>query len=137
MDREFFDKTYNRMIDLFPFCQDQRYLVHADYAFGNIIVHKGKVTAVLDWANAMYGDFLYDVAWMDLRSPEQDYRILFKRYYEDKGTTIKDYEERLLCYEYYVSLEPQVWYGLTNNPADYAWMRERSLQITERGITRA
>ncbi len=66
LDRELFDLIYDRMVELLPFCPEERFLVHGDYAYGNVIVEGQKITAVLDWANAMYGDFLFDIAWMDL-----------------------------------------------------------------------
>ena len=137
LDRTFFDLIYERMIELLPFCPEERFLVHADYAFGNVMVKDGEVTAVLDWANAMYGDFIYDVAWMDLGSPEQDYRALFKAYYEGQERTIEHYEERLLCYENYVSLDAQIWHAVNSNLSDYEWMRVRTLNLIERGVTSA
>ena len=44
------------------------YLLHGDYGFDNVLVDQGKISGVLDWANAKYGDFLYDVAWLDFWS---------------------------------------------------------------------
>ena len=74
---------------------------------------------------------------MDLGSPEQDYRALFKAYYEGQERTIEHYEERLLCYENYVSLDAQIWYAVNSNPSDYEWMRVRTLNLIERGVTSA
>lgn len=39
-------------------------LVHIDYWTGNILWAGGKITAVLDWEEAAYGDPGYDVAYM-------------------------------------------------------------------------
>ena len=69
--------------------------------------------------------------------PEQDYRTLFKRYYEDRDRLPDHYKERVLCYECSVSLDAQIWYAASSNTGDYAWMRERTLQLLERGIARA
>ncbi|MCL4265153.1 MAG: phosphotransferase family protein [Anaerolineae bacterium] len=39
-------------------------LVHVDYWTGNILWQGGRITAVLDWEEAAYGDPGYDVAYM-------------------------------------------------------------------------
>lgn len=133
LDREFFDRIYEEMKTLLMFCPQERFLVHGDYAYSNVLVHDGKITAVLDWANAMYGDFLYDVAWMDLGSPELDYRARFRQFYRERGRSIDHYEERLLCYQCFISLDAQRWYAKSSQPEEYDWMRQRILHLLERG----
>ena len=44
-------------------------VVHADLINANVLVHGGRITAVLDWGSAMYGDPLHDVAWVDFWAP--------------------------------------------------------------------
>jgi aminoglycoside phosphotransferase (APT) family kinase protein len=39
-------------------------LVHADYRTGNYLVHEGRLTAVLDWEFAAFGDPHEDLGWM-------------------------------------------------------------------------
>ncbi|MDA1256842.1 MAG: aminoglycoside phosphotransferase family protein [Chloroflexi bacterium] len=133
LDRQFFDRIYGHMTALLEFCPAERSLVHGDYAYGNVMVQNEKITAVLDWANAMYGDFLYDVAWMDLGSPALDYRSRFRRYYQETDRPVDHFEERLLCYQCYISLDAQRWYAKSSNSADYAWMRDRTLHLLGRG----
>ena len=43
---------------------DLRHLVHSDLLNRNAFVSDGRVTALIDWHCAMYGDFLYDLAWL-------------------------------------------------------------------------
>ena len=49
---------------------------HTDFRFGNLLVDPlaGRITAVLDWANLLAGDPLYDLAFAEsmLLSPERD-----------------------------------------------------------------
>ncbi len=35
-------------------------LVHGDYGWSNTLVNEGRVTGIVDWSTAMYGDPLYD-----------------------------------------------------------------------------
>jgi aminoglycoside phosphotransferase (APT) family kinase protein len=41
-------------------------LMHIDYWLGNILWQKGRITAVLDWEEASFGDPGYDVAYLRL-----------------------------------------------------------------------
>ncbi len=41
-----------------------RGLIHNDLLHHNVLVDGDRITAVLDWGNAMYGDPLYDAAWL-------------------------------------------------------------------------
>lgn len=41
-----------------------RGLIHSDLLHRNVLVADGGVVAVFDWANAMYGDPLFDLAWL-------------------------------------------------------------------------
>ena len=129
VERDLFDHVYEQMSSLLRYCPEERYLVHADYAFGNVLAADGKITAVLDWANAMYGDFLYDVAWLDIGYPDADYRSLFERYYMDRGRSVPHYAARLVCYQCYICLDSMRWYGKSGKLSDYEWMRGRILKI--------
>ncbi|MEV8388839.1 MULTISPECIES: aminoglycoside phosphotransferase family protein [unclassified Streptomyces] len=43
---------------------DERNMIHGDLLSHNVLAADGTVTAVLDWGNALYGDALYDAAWL-------------------------------------------------------------------------
>ncbi|MEZ5383595.1 MAG: phosphotransferase family protein [Microthrixaceae bacterium] len=43
-------------------------LVHADFRTGNLLVHEGRLSAVLDWELAHVGDPMEDVAYLCLRT---------------------------------------------------------------------
>jgi hygromycin-B 4-O-kinase len=72
--------------------------VHGGYGFNNMLAENGAVTAVLDWTEAMYGDFLYDVAWLNFWDPGHDYQAIFRADYAERGFAVPDFEQRLLCY---------------------------------------
>ena len=50
------------MMRMLEVCPEERYLVHEEYVQNNLLAEEGKVTAVLDWADTMHGDFAYDLA---------------------------------------------------------------------------
>ena len=64
-------------------------LVHMDYWHGNVLWHENRVSAVLDWDHASYGDPAIDVAYfrmnMYLRGIKRAADIFLKRYEEASG----------------------------------------------------
>lgn len=44
-------------------------VVHADLTNANVLVDGARIAAVLDWGASMYGDPLYDVAWITFWAP--------------------------------------------------------------------
>ena len=49
---------------LAPYLPSERRMIHGDLLSRNVLVADGNITAVLDWGNALYGDSLYDAAWL-------------------------------------------------------------------------
>jgi len=62
LEKEVWDKIYDRLVELTQYCPEEKYLIHGDYTTDNIIAKNGKVEGVLDWADSRYGDYLYDIA---------------------------------------------------------------------------
>ncbi|PZS00969.1 MAG: hypothetical protein DLM69_05700 [Candidatus Chloroheliales bacterium] len=125
--RDVWDRIYAAMMRLLDYCPEQRWLLHADYAFGNVLVQDGRITAVLDWANAMYGDFLFDVAWLDHVLPDHQILDRCAAYYAAQGRTIIHYRERLLCYRYLITLDSMRFYAKVGKEAEYIAMRDQIL----------
>ena len=50
-------------------CSEERHLIHADIVGDNVRVLSDRVTGIVDWGVAMYGDFLYDLARLDFWAP--------------------------------------------------------------------
>lgn len=53
-----------RLATLGPYLPNERQMIHGDLLSRNVLAADGTVTAVLDWGNALYGDHLYDAAWL-------------------------------------------------------------------------
>jgi len=77
---------------------ETRHLLHGDYQPHNVIVKDGMVAAVLDWGNAKYGDFAYDVMWYSMHGPEVASMDEITAAYEDSSLDTAGLETRLrLC----------------------------------------
>ena len=59
-----FEAGVERMANLVRFCPEERHLVHSDLLNHNVIVQGPNLSAVIDWGCSLYGDFIFDVAWL-------------------------------------------------------------------------
>jgi hygromycin-B 4-O-kinase len=64
-----FDTAYDALRELSRGLPNPRHLVHADLLNYNVLVQDERVAAVLDWGNAMFGDWVFDVAWFVFWQP--------------------------------------------------------------------
>ncbi|HEY2688292.1 MAG TPA: aminoglycoside phosphotransferase family protein [Streptosporangiaceae bacterium] len=59
-----FDRAYALLCDLADGLPETRHIIHGDLLNRNVLVQGSRITAVIDWGNAWYGDWLYDAAWL-------------------------------------------------------------------------
>ncbi len=129
LERDVFDSIYEEMSRLLDSCPEERSLVHGNYGFSNVITHGRKITGVLDWIDAKYGDFVYDIAWLDFWAPEVRHGELFRRYYARQGVSVPSYDERLRCYHCYIGMDALRFFAKSNQPGAYQWARRRILEL--------
>lgn len=125
LEKEVWDKLLNRMASLFKFCPREKYLVHGDYGFGNILANEMTITGIIDWEASMYGDFLFDVAWLNFWSRKIDFVKSYKERYESRDVQISDCDERILCYMIYIGLRTLSFYAYSNQEEKYIKLKER------------
>ena len=125
LERDLYETVFAQMLRLSERCPDERSLIHYDYQFENIIVDNGQVTGVIDWANALYGDHLYDVAWLNWLSVHPGWwypdgvEILRWRFGAAEG-----YESRIACYELNIGLDHLRFYAKNDRRDDYQFCRD-------------
>jgi hygromycin-B 4-O-kinase len=129
LEQTVFDAVYAQMDQLLRFCPDQRWLVHGDYGFDNVLVDGQRITGVIDWSNAAYGDFLYDVARLDFFDPASRFKERFRERYAERKQPVPDYEERIRCYQYCVGLDGLRFYAKSGQYAAYCGTRERLMAL--------
>ena len=122
LERPLFEKLYAEMERLFVYLPEERFLLHGDYGWNNVLAEAGQVTAVLDWANAKYGDFLFDVAYLTA-SAKVDYVAAFQQYYQAQHRVVPHYLERIRCYQCFTSLDGLRFFAKTDNEDGYQWIK--------------
>ncbi|MFC5528175.1 hypothetical protein [Cohnella yongneupensis] len=111
LKREFFEHYYKEMEDRIPYCEGHRYLINEFTFFVNMITDGKTTVGFPDWTFAGIGDFLTDIAIMDLNKPYLRIPELFVQYCEKRGIVIPDFKERYLCTAYCKGLDGLRWHA--------------------------
>jgi hygromycin-B 4-O-kinase len=120
----------DRLLSLADDCPETRALVHGDFGSNNVLTDGEKITAVIDWSEAMFGDPLYDVAniffwknWLPCMEEQASY-------FESRPNMRKDFGDRLLCYQLRIGLA-EVYQNVVEGKLPMArWALSRCRQIS-------
>ncbi len=128
-DKNLFDEFFQEMQRLLPYCPSDRYLIHRDYGFDNVVSDRTRITGVLDWAEFGYGDFLYDLAYLDYFSQHIPYGALWRERAAVQGRDVPHYEERLCCYMLDIGLHDMAIAATCGKKRAYTRARERTRSV--------
>jgi hygromycin-B 4-O-kinase len=127
LERDFFEKLYQRMKELLVFCPQERTLLLSTFTTRNLLAQDGKITAVLDLLDARYGDRVYDIVPMDFWWPPLGLRDAYLADQQRRGRELPYYAERLLCYECHHALGGLRFFAANGNEQGY-WMTREIIQ---------
>jgi hygromycin-B 4-O-kinase len=120
---ELHNKLRNKITQLLDFCPNERQLVHGDFGFSNVVSDGKDITGVLDWEMSMYGDPLYDVAWLDFWDTKHNYHNIFKKYYEKQGDLPSNYDKRVLAYKLQIGLSSLGFFARSRQADKYVFAK--------------
>ena len=132
---ERFEKGLEILQGMVEVCPEDRYLIHADLMGDNLLVQDDRVAAVLDWGNAMYGDFLYDLARLTFWTPwfpelqRIDVAGMARQHYASIGFSIPDFEARLRCCQVHLGLDAQAYNAFTERWEELERSGRRTLEL--------
>jgi hygromycin-B 4-O-kinase len=104
----------------------------------NVLVNDNKITAVIDWANAMNGDFLYDLAqftfWDPLHPPLMgiNWEAEALKHYEAIGLEVPGFKKRLQCCMVRMGLDAQTYFAFTGDWTLFEAVAQRTLAISSK-----
>lgn len=110
-----FEDALDCFQDLLDVCPEERHLIHSDLLNRNVLVRDGRISAVIDWGCAMYGDFLYDLAWLLFWQPwypawrDIDFQAEAARHFAAIGLEVPHFAARLRCYQVHIGLAAQAY----------------------------
>lgn len=118
--------TFQRLIETSP---EVRCLVHGDFGANNVLTDGKKITGVIDWENALYGDPLHDIAGIYFWAPWLDCMQIQANYFESQNLTSKPHRSRILCYQLKYGLEEIYGSAVSQDTNFLNWAIRRTLQI--------
>jgi hygromycin-B 4-O-kinase len=92
-----------------------RHVIHADLLNYNAFIADDAVSGVIDWGCAMYGDFVYELAWFRFWWPWypqwKDVDVVDEavRHYGELGVDLGGFHERLRGYQLHIGLGHQIY----------------------------
>jgi hygromycin-B 4-O-kinase len=110
-----FDRGYARLRELAQGLPDERHIVHGDLLNRNVLAQGSTVSAVIDWGNSLYGDWLYDAAWLIYWWPWFpqwqciDIASELDRHWEEHGGLPPDRHSRLRAYLLHIALDAMAY----------------------------
>ena len=131
-----FEEAYRHLQALADRVPTERHLIHSDLLHYNVLVEADRITGVLDWGCGMYGDFLYDLAWLCFWQPwypawqHIDFREEATRHYAAIGLEVSHFEERLRCCQIHIGLAGQAYMAYAGNWTDLQATAQRTLDVT-------
>ena len=105
-----FERGLRRLQESVADLPDVRELAHADLLNRNLLVSGDAVAGVLDWGSSLYGDSLYDAAWLIFCWPlypqwkSVDIRAHIRDHLCVGGRPPAGFDERIHTYEIHIAL---------------------------------
>jgi hygromycin-B 4-O-kinase len=110
-------------------CPERRRLVHGDFGSYNLMTDRGRITAVIDWDRALFGDPLYETAnLLFWREECLEQLILMLSAGSDGGPASK---EPLLCYQLRIGLQEIYESATGETPVALAWLTMRCKSLVD------
>lgn len=96
LDPELMNAFYIQFRDNLQYASETRRLLHGDPAFDNMLIDNGEVTALIDWAQMAYGDWMSDFSRLDFWWPGRYGDA--KTFAEKFGLEAEHIDERMALY---------------------------------------
>ncbi len=124
LDKDKFYLYFDKMIDLFKYIPEKRELIHSGYCGGNVLFNQNKITAILDWQDARYGDSVYDLAYMIFWMEKDKSKKCIDEYIKafEINSYIDNLFHRINCYKYYIGLDGMRFAAKTENKEFYEYI---------------
>lgn len=130
-----FDAAYGRLQELVVHVPEERHLIHSDLLHFNVLVEGDRITGVLDWGCALYGDFLYDLAWFCFWQPwypawrDIDFRAHYLRHCDAIGIDVPRFDERLRACQIHIGLAGQAYQAYAGDWINLQDTARRTLDV--------
>ncbi|MDD9266404.1 phosphotransferase family protein [Paenibacillus sp. GCM10023248] len=131
LEKKVFDRLYGVMMELAKHSPEQRYVVHGDFHLGNMLSDGNKVTGIVDWEMAFYGDFVFDLASQHLWTPQLQIPDMVRSAWADRGQEIPHFEDRLKCALLFKGIDGLRFYAKKDDRNAYESVKAELLRLVK------
>lgn len=136
---DFVKRLLDEFNSLVKYIPKEKYFMHGDFGRTNIFALDNKIEGVIDWSEAMYGDFLLDLSCIAFWEEKLD---LIEEYYkfnkDNRNLNLENFKERANLYTISCSLNNlifEVERGREHFYNDAVLAVERNLNINAHPLT--
>ena len=136
-----FDQGVERLQVLAEQVPSKQDVIHRDWVNRNVLVTATRITSVFDWGCSIYGDHLYDVAWLTFCAPwtvgfdRQAIRHETREHYVAEGIDPDDFDRRVECYELHIALGALTYQAFLGNRSTTQWLARQIVDPAEKNRT--
>lgn len=133
--QQVFDQGMERLQVLADQVPSRRDIIHRDWLNRNVLVNDGNIAAVFDWGCSLYGDHLYDIAWLSFCAPYSsgfdrcEVRRAARQHYVGEGIDPDDFDRRVDCYELHIGLSAMTYPAFLGEEADVHYLASLTSKV--------
>ncbi len=129
LEKSLFQEGYSAMMALSKYSPCTPCLVHGDFHLWNLLSDGNRVTGIVDWELAMYGDFMFDLGVFHLWTPHLDFPRKVRDLWQESGSDIMHFEERLRCHMLFKAIDGLRFYAKQEAKPSYDFIREKVMAL--------
>lgn len=129
------DRGLAKLQELARGLPDIQGVIHGDLLHYNVFANGSAISGLIDWGNSLYGDTLYDAAWLIFWWPWYpkwatiDIRAELQRHWASRGAVPPDLHHRLRCYQLRIGLDHMAWYAWKGNMHHLSRCARQTLEL--------
>jgi hygromycin-B 4-O-kinase len=129
MERSVYERYFSFIEENLPCCSPQKYWVHGDFGYDNVMLDGQWITGVLDWAELRLGDFVYDIAYLEFWSNDVPYKAFWQEWTASRRLKVDNFEQRMQCYLAHIGLASLAIASIRNEYHDYNLVKSRMQRL--------
>jgi len=129
LDAEILKPIMQNYLELTDKCPEERKLVHGDFGSNNMLTDGKKITGVLDWDCALYGDPLFDVAGIFFWSTWLECMQIQAVFFRKELCNEPNFKTRIKCYQLRCGLEEIYENVIEGNQEMLIWLIQRTQEV--------
>lgn len=120
-----------RFLELCAHAPDEAALLHGDFRFANLFARGAAVSGLIDWEESMYGDPLYDLAWLGFWHGARPVWQAYAAHPEGAARWERRARERLHAYQLRSGLRSLYFFERSGRARAYRWTLDRLRQVAD------